>query len=217
MVLPLTPLIPYLSYPQVSVPAKDPFVSTIKSNNYLNNALCKMECEDKGGSGNGIFLHPDDGRVLEGAVANIAVVVRVHCEATGGDVTVLRTPKLEGVLDGTTLLDAMGGAGGESGSSAATAAVVGPTGTSLFGELCGGGEYGVVDRVEFCDLYPEDLYAADEVMELSGHVCTAIVEVDGNTIKGGTPGPVALAIAQTMTRVWADQSTTIPISLRDYT
>lgn len=76
----------------VSVPAKPSFLSVIKSNNYMSNALCVLEARSKGGY-MGVQLSPQ-GCILESAVANICAVLR------GGR---LLTPPADQVLAGTTV------------------------------------------------------------------------------------------------------------------
>jgi branched-subunit amino acid aminotransferase/4-amino-4-deoxychorismate lyase len=76
----------------VSVPAKPGFLSIIKSNNYMSNALCVLEARAKGGY-MGVQLS-SQGHILESAVANICAVLK------GGR---LLTPPADQVLAGTTI------------------------------------------------------------------------------------------------------------------
>ena len=75
----------------VSVPPKPSFLASIKSNNYLTNALCVMEARSKGGY-MGICLD-DNGNLAESAIANVAVVFQNK----------FLTPKPDYVLEGTTV------------------------------------------------------------------------------------------------------------------
>ena len=65
-----------------SAPLKPPLLASIKSTNYLINALCAMDAEGGGGS---LGIQVDStGKLMEGSIANIAIV-----DACG----VLRTPR----------------------------------------------------------------------------------------------------------------------------
>mmetsp|Transcript_38878 Transcript_38878/g.51233 ORF Transcript_38878/g.51233 Transcript_38878/m.51233 type:complete len:334 (+) Transcript_38878:93-1094(+) len=80
----------------VSVPAKPSLLATMKSNNYMINALTAMESEDKGGM---LGLQVDaQGRLLESAIANVAIV-----DQDGW----LRTPCFDEILSGTTVARAL--------------------------------------------------------------------------------------------------------------
>ena len=76
----------------VAVPAKPAFLSIIKSNNYMSNALCVLEARAKGGY-MGVQLSPQ-GYILESAVANICAVLKDGR---------LLTPPADQVLAGTTI------------------------------------------------------------------------------------------------------------------
>lgn len=78
------------------VPIKPPLLATIKSNNYMLNCMQGMEARDKGG-GFGIMVRDDD-TVLEGCVANCAVVTKEG---------VLITPTFDNILNGTTVRKVM--------------------------------------------------------------------------------------------------------------
>ncbi|CAN0378042.1 unnamed protein product, partial [Discosporangium mesarthrocarpum] len=75
----------------VSVPMKPKLLATMKSTNYLLNALVAMESEDKGGI-QGILVD-SEGNVAETAIGNVSVVDRDG---------VLRTPPFDDILAGTT-------------------------------------------------------------------------------------------------------------------
>lgn len=75
-----------------NIPAKPPLLATMKSTNYLINALVAMESEDKGGM---LGLQVDHrGRLLESAIANVAIV-----DKEGR----FRTPAFDEILAGTTV------------------------------------------------------------------------------------------------------------------
>ena len=76
----------------VSVPPKPPFLSVIKSNNYMSNSLCVLEAKSKGGY-MGIQVN-SQGFILESAVANVCAVL------SDGR---LLTPPADQVLAGTTI------------------------------------------------------------------------------------------------------------------
>ncbi|CAM9685715.1 unnamed protein product [Phaeothamnion confervicola] len=80
----------------VGVPLKPPLLATIKSTNYLLNALTAMEAQDRGGT-LGIQADPD-GFVTEGSIGNIAIV-----DENG----VLRTRPFDVILAGTTIKRAL--------------------------------------------------------------------------------------------------------------
>lgn len=80
-----------LSAAIVPVPLKPPLLATMKSNNYLINALVAMEAEARGAD-QGIQIG-DDGLLAESSVATIAVV-----DARG----VLRSPPASNILSSTT-------------------------------------------------------------------------------------------------------------------
>lgn len=79
-----------------SVPLKPPLLAEMKSNNYMLNCLVGMAAQDAGGFF-GIMVRPD-GIIAEGCIVNVMFV---------GEDKVLRTPKFEGILAGTTAKKAM--------------------------------------------------------------------------------------------------------------
>ena len=80
-----------LSAATVTVPLKPPLLATMKSNNYMLNALVALEAEAAGAS-MGIQLH-EDGHLAESSVATVGVVDRYGW---------LRTPPPDAILDSTT-------------------------------------------------------------------------------------------------------------------
>ena len=76
----------------VNVPLKPPLLATVKSTNYLLNALCAEESQRKGGY-LGIQLH-EDGTVAEGAIGNIAMISKDN---------IFITPPFGTILSGTTV------------------------------------------------------------------------------------------------------------------
>lgn len=75
----------------VSVPPKPKVLASIKSTNYLSNALCVMEARSKGGY-MGISLD-DHGHIAESAIANVAIVHKNR----------FLTPLPHHILEGTTI------------------------------------------------------------------------------------------------------------------
>ena len=76
----------------VGVPLKPKFLATMKSTNYLLNALCATESQEKGGR-LGVQLD-DQGYVTESCVANLAFVLPEQ---------VLVTPPFDKILNGITI------------------------------------------------------------------------------------------------------------------
>lgn len=75
------------------IPAKDPFFATIKSCNYLPNALMKYETVI---SGTNFMVGVDEkGFITEGATENMGIVTREKA---------LVFPRLDGILEGTTMM-----------------------------------------------------------------------------------------------------------------
>ena len=56
------------------MPAKNPYFATLKSTNYLVNALCLMDAEAEGFD-QGIFLD-SDGFIAEGPNMNVAIITQ---------------------------------------------------------------------------------------------------------------------------------------------
>jgi 4-amino-4-deoxychorismate lyase len=77
----------------VDQPMKSPFLSTLKSNNYLINAVAAMEAQEKGGKF-GIQLD-DSGYLAELSIASLAIVTEDGW---------LLTPHLDRLLRSTTLI-----------------------------------------------------------------------------------------------------------------
>ncbi|KAG5181201.1 aminotransferase [Tribonema minus] len=139
-------------------PLKPPLLAGIKSTNYLLNALCAMDSEGAGGA---LGIQADaDGRVMESSIANIAIVDQCG---------VLRTPKFEGILAGTTVKRAF---------------VLAP-------RLL---EAGLLEGFELGDVLVEEFSTAQEVMSFGGGHCVPVVEINGEKIGSGTPGPVWQAL-----------------------
>ena len=76
----------------VSVPIKPRFLAIMKSTNYLLNALCAMESQEKGGR-YGIQTD-ENGFITEGSVNNICFILNNKT---------LVTPTFEKILNGTTI------------------------------------------------------------------------------------------------------------------
>lgn len=87
---------------RTSIPAKQSYLATIKSIDYLPNVLMKMEAAAKGKDFPVCFDH--EGHLAEGATENIAMVDASGC---------IVVPTLDNALAGTTLLRALELAEGE--------------------------------------------------------------------------------------------------------
>jgi len=80
----------------VNVPLKPPFLATMKTTNYLLNALAAMQSEEQGGY-LGIWT-TEKGMIAEASISCIAFV---------GQDNVLRTPNFDDILSGTTVIRAL--------------------------------------------------------------------------------------------------------------
>jgi 4-amino-4-deoxychorismate lyase len=150
------------------VPLKPPVLATLKSSNYLVNALAAMRARDGGGA-LGIQLDAR-GNLAEASIGSVGVV-----DAAG----LLRTPKLDIILRGTTLLRAH-----ElwHGLPPAERRASGLTG------------------FEFADVSPEDAARAVEVIGFGGAHVSAVVRLDGRAVGDGRPGRAFRALDRLLTR-----------------
>jgi branched-subunit amino acid aminotransferase/4-amino-4-deoxychorismate lyase len=140
------------------IPLKSRELATLKSNNYLINALTAMAAKDLGGT-LGIQLDPA-GNLAECSIGSVSIVT-----ASG----VLKTPKLDLILRGTTLLRAH----------------------ALFLSKEATTTLPITDFV-FCDITPAEALSDQvvEMIEFGGAHVTPIVQLDGKKIGTGQPGPV---------------------------
>eukprot|EP01062_Namystynia_karyoxenos_P070852 TRINITY_DN66230_c0_g1_i1.p1 TRINITY_DN66230_c0_g1~~TRINITY_DN66230_c0_g1_i1.p1 ORF type:complete len:368 (+),score=115.11 TRINITY_DN66230_c0_g1_i1:85-1104(+) len=139
------------------VPMKHPFFATIKSNNYMPNVLTALSARDRGGR-LGILIE-DSGKVAESCVMNVVSI---------GQDGVMRTPKFEGILNGTTVRRVL---------ELAKEKLV---------------PRGMISGVAQCDIMQEQLKEGRELFLCAGdtHV-VPIKELDGVQINEGKEGPVA--------------------------
>jgi len=83
----------------VSMPLKSKYLATLKSNNYMINALCAMEAQEKTGDPGSLGLQVDDrGYLAEFSIASVAVI---------GSDGVLRSPHPKRILRSTTVVRCM--------------------------------------------------------------------------------------------------------------
>ena len=140
------------------IPSKPKLLATVKSNNYMLNALLTLRAKEIGGD-LGIALD-SNGYIQESSIANFAMVTQDK---------VLKTPRFDGILAGTTVKRAY----------------------DLKDSLL---ENKIINGFEFCDLTEKDALGAAEMIMFGGGYCVPIVEMDGRKIGNGTPGMVYQAI-----------------------
>ena len=140
------------------IPSKPKLLATVKSNNYMLNALLTLRAKEIGGD-LGVALD-SDGYIQESSIANFAMVTQDK---------VLKTPRFDGILAGTTVKRAY----------------------DLKDSLL---ENKIINGFEFCDLTEKDALGAAEMIMFGGGYCVPIVEMDGRKIGNGTPGMVYQAI-----------------------
>jgi len=152
------------------VPTKPKLLAELKSNNYLLNALTMMAASDRGGTFG--IVADASGVLLESCVLNLVAV---------GSDGVLRTPKFENALAGTTVRRVMEIAkrslvtvdGGANGSAAMLRGVSQQT------------------------LTVQDARCARELFLCAGDThLYAITKLDGQLVGDGRIGPVATALGE---------------------
>mmetsp|Transcript_9791 Transcript_9791/g.32088 ORF Transcript_9791/g.32088 Transcript_9791/m.32088 type:complete len:341 (+) Transcript_9791:556-1578(+) len=150
----------------VSVPLKPPFLATMKSNNYMLNALVAMEAEDKGGE-HGLQITPE-GTIAEGSICNYAFVLN-----KGGGGLELCTPKFDRILAGCTVGRALEivAAGAREGELAVS-----------------------VRDVTLAEVRAPG--ALVEMMKLGGSFVSPVTQWDGEQVGNGEVGPVTRAVAR---------------------
>jgi branched-chain amino acid aminotransferase len=138
-----------------SVPVKSGNLATFKHCNYLPNMLMKREAIDAGIDF--VFSYDARGFLAEGATENVGVVTRGRA---------LLFPKMDCVLDGTTMLRVM----------------------QLAGALVADG---TLTRVAFADISEDDVRGASEVLVVGTTLDVASACVyNGEPIGDGRPGSV---------------------------
>ena len=144
-----------------SVPVKPSFFANIKSVNYLPNVLMKKAAADAGAD---FALSFDENENLaEGATENAGIVTADR---------VLRVPKQDRILGGTTMLRAL----------------------ELAQELV---RSGALAKTEFADISKTDLAAAAEILIFGTTPdVTAVFEMDGRPAGAGCRGPVFQALSK---------------------
>lgn len=141
------------------VPVKPARFATVKTCNYLPNVMMKREAVDWGVDF--VVGFDSDGFMAEGATENFGIV------SQAGE---LLFPRVEGVLDGTTMLRVM----------------------QLAERLVGSGG---LTKIAFCDIAEADVRKAAELLVLGTpiHVVSAC-SFEGAPVGGGVPGPVGRAL-----------------------
>ena len=157
------------------IPSKPKLLATVKSNNYMLNALLTLRAKETGGD-LGIALDPD-GYIQESSIANFAIVTQDK---------VLKTPKFDGILAGTTVKRAY----------------------DLKDGLL---KKNIIDGFEFCDLTEKDALGAVEMIMFGGGYCVPVVEMDGRKIGNGRPGKVYQAIDNLLVTDMSSEIETDPI------
>ncbi|CAG9462626.1 unnamed protein product [Pedinophyceae sp. YPF-701] len=151
-----------------SVPIKSGTFATLKSNNYLPNALCLMEAE-AAGCDQGIFVD-DEGFVAEGPNCNVMALL------PDGE---LVTPPFDKALAGITaqrVLELVGG-------------------LLESGDIADFPELGAIKKVSQRPIKVDEIKGAEEVMMLGSTTkATSVVQWDAITIGSGAPGTVTLAL-----------------------
>jgi 4-amino-4-deoxychorismate lyase len=155
----------------VGVPLKPKLLATMKSNNYLINALTAMEAEDAGGA-LGIQLDAD-GCVVESSIASIAIV--------GAD-GVLKAPPFDHALASTTLIRAL------------ELAAKWTTNPPRARAAAGAPPLPLLAGVTQAPVPLAEAYAARELLSLGGGGIVPITALNGRTIGDGRPGPVFRAL-----------------------
>jgi len=155
----------------VNVPLKPDLLATMKTNNYLLNALVAMEAQKSGAN---LGIQVDDGFITESAVSCIGIVTR-HPGCSDGQSLRFVVPSFHNILASTT-------------AQRAFAVVPGLTVETSRVE------------VERRPIATEELYTALEVISLGGHHVQSIGVVDGITIGDGKNFPVFEQVHRALTQ-----------------
>eukprot|EP00271_Cylindrocystis_brebissonii_P004319 TRINITY_DN15966_c0_g1_i1.p1 TRINITY_DN15966_c0_g1~~TRINITY_DN15966_c0_g1_i1.p1 ORF type:complete len:356 (+),score=78.43 TRINITY_DN15966_c0_g1_i1:161-1228(+) len=161
-----------------SVPIKDRFFATVKSTNYLQNALVMAEAISKGAY-TGVWVD-EEGCIAEAPNMNVAFV--------SGE-GVLLVPDFARILDGCTakrMLDLLKGEG---------------EGTIESVREIARQVKSLIKRVEVRKIPLEEARTAKEMFCVcSGVLISPIIEWDGRPVGGGVPGSVTTALLQMLQR-----------------
>jgi len=179
------------------IPVKPPFFATIKSTNYLPNALLMQEAE-AAGVDYAIWLD-QEGFIAEGPNMNVAFV---------NEEGVLLVPPFDKVLPGITIRKLLSLKEGLTSPSNSQSCVVvrdpsaGPASQELSQELCPTEENGattgpLLKAIRVGPVTVEEARRAKEVMLVgSGVLVMPVVEWDGRPVNDGVPGPIATRLRQ---------------------
>ena len=178
-----------------SVPLKPSLLSTMKTNNYLLNALVAMDAEARGAD---FGIQMDErGCITESSVSTVGIVVGSDEGGGGGygDDLVFVVPPFDQILASTTVKRAL----------ALMPSTV---------QVPGGQTRNV--RVEQRDISSKELFAAREVIDFGGHFCRPVGSIDGLKVGAG-PYPVYEAVASALCQdMAANESMLDDVSYDDY-
>jgi len=147
------------------VPIKPARFATVKNCNYLPNVMMKREAVDWGVDF--VVGFDADGLMAEGATENFGIVTRA------GE---LLFPRMETVLDGTTMLRVM----------------------QLAETLVDSGD---LEKIAFRDITASDVRGAAEMLIVGTTInVVSVREFEGSPVANGTPGPVGLALDKLLER-----------------
>jgi len=147
------------------VPVKPARYATVKNCNYLQNVMMKREALDSGVDF--VVGFDDNGHMAEGATENCGIVTQ------SGE---LLFPRVESVLDGTTMLRVM----------------------QLAESLVASG---VLTVIVFRDINEEDVLQAQEMLIVgTTRNVVSVIEFNGSPVHKGKPGPVGQALNEMLLR-----------------
>ncbi len=157
------------------VPLKPPLLATMKTNNYLLNALVAMDAEARGADF-GIqtqTLYGGTRRwITESSVSTVGVVLQDDNDGDGGGL-VFVVPPFDAILASTTAQRAM---------------ALLPDGVD---DAAAGRRVGL--RLERRNIDVEELAGAREVIDFGGHFCRPVGSVDGAVVGGDTAAAAGAA------------------------
>ena len=158
------PAVTAVTVKEEAVNLKPPQLSTMKSNNYLLNALLQMEAE-KAGADMGIQLDPSTGDLTESSVSTVAVVLdeQDNDALPNSNDVVFVVPPFDRILASTTVRRAM---------DLLPSTIVTKSGTTRN------------VRLEQRHVPQDELYRAKELIDFGGHFCRPIGQVDDTVVKG---------------------------------
>ncbi|KAJ7240172.1 hypothetical protein O6H91_Y142000 [Diphasiastrum complanatum] len=158
-----------------SVPIKPPQFATMKSVNYLPNALSKIEAEDNNAQA-GIWLD-DEGFIAEGPNMNVAFVT------SSGE---LLLPSFDKILSGCTVKRVV---------ALAQKLLLNEQKSDKIGEQNKANNGNHIHHVRMGNITVEEAKSAIEMMLIgSGVAIMPVVEWDGIPVGSGQPGPGTLAL-----------------------